>query len=153
MARQFIVKSMAPGAVDKCFAVARSGAIGLSLGQWRRYAVGLIGRAATARGLLTLENRAGTIQGLCGYRFIPRPGDGTVCSVEFLVALDLVNDEAVVVALLKALEGLARRQGAVALRLDLPHGTTATSQRLRRLGRSGHRIERIGLSKSLLDAR
>ncbi len=149
MAREFIVKSMRPEAVDKAFAVARMGVSGLSLQQWRRYATGLIRRRAAESGLLSVENRAGTIQGLCGYRTNATPGNEAICSVEFLVALDLVDGETVTTVLLKALEELARRQGAMALRLDLPYGTAATGQLLHRLDKSGHHIERIGLLKPL----
>lgn len=149
MARQLIVKSMAPTAVDRAYAVARNGAAGLSLRQWRRYAGALIERRTGGRGLLSVENPAGTILGLCGYRIAATPRDGTICSVEFLVALDLLDCEAVMSALLGALEERARRQGATGLRLDLPYGTAATTELLRRLDQSGHRIERIGLLKSL----
>jgi hypothetical protein len=149
MARQFIAKSLASGAVDMAYALARSGAPRLSLEQWRGYANGLIRRGATPSGVLTVENLAGTILGLCSYRIDPAPGQGAICSVEFLVALDLVDNEAVTTALLKALEALARRQGAVALRLDLPYGTPATKQLLGRLDKSGHRIDKIRLLKQL----
>ena len=64
-------------------------------------------------------------------------------------ALDLLSSETVTEALLQALEALARRQGAAALRLDLPYGTPATTQLLRHLDRSGHRLDKIRLLKQL----
>jgi hypothetical protein len=79
-------------------------------------------------------------------------GGGDVCSVEFLVALDLIDAEAVATALLRAIERRARHRGAVALRLDLPYGTATSRELLRRLDKCGHRVERIGLLKSLRSA-
>jgi len=148
MARQFIAKSLVPDAVDRTYALARNGAPSLSLEEWRNYARGLI-RRGPAGGVLTVENLAGTVQGLCSYRIDPSPGQGAICSVEFLVALDLLSSETVTEALLQALEALARRQGAAALRLDLPYGTPATTQLLRHLDRSGHRLDKIRLLKQL----
>src|SRR5438067_472717 len=95
MARQFIAKSLASDGVDRAYVVARNGAPGLSLEDWRDYAGGLIRRGPVSSGVLTVENLAGTVQGLCSYRIDPSPGHGAICSVEFLVALDLLNSETV----------------------------------------------------------
>ena len=149
MARQFIVKSLRPESVDKAFAVARSADFALTLDQWRDYALGLIKCNMTTSGVLSIENRVGTIQGLCGYRTESLLGCGVICSVDYLVVLDLIDEAAVMAALLMALEDMARRQGAVALRLDLLHGTRTTEQLLQRLCKTGHRIERIRLLKEL----
>jgi len=149
MARQFIAKSLASESVDKAFAVARSADFALTVDQWRGYTRGLIKRGAATSGMLSVENRAGTIQGLCSYRIESSLGHGSICTVDYLVALDLVDSAAVTAALLKALEALARRNGAAALRLDLPYGTQTTEQLLCRLGESGHRIDRIRLLKQL----
>lgn len=136
MARQFIVKTLRPEAVDKSFAVARSADFTLTLDQWRDYALGLIRCGMPTSGVFSIENRAGTIQGLCGYRAESSRDCGVIFSVDYLVVLDLIDEAAVVVALLTALEDLARRQGAVAIRLDIRHGTRTTKQlvRLREIG-------------------
>jgi hypothetical protein len=149
VARQFIAKSLGPESVDKAFAVVRSADFTLTLDQWRDYALGLIKRAVPTSGVLSIENRAGTIQGLCGYRTESSLGHSAICSVDYLVALDLVDEAPVLAALLKALENMARRQGATALRLDLPDGARTTEQLLQRLCESGHRIEWIRLLKEL----
>jgi hypothetical protein len=149
VARQFIAKSLGPESVDKAFAVVRSADFTLTLDQWRDYALGLIKCAVPTSGVLSIENRAGTIQGLCSYRTESSLGHSTICSVDYLVALDLVDEAPVLAALLKALENMARRQGATALRLDLPDGARTTEQLLQRLCESGHRIERIRLLKEL----
>ncbi len=149
MARQFIAKSLRPESVDKAFAVVRSADFSLTLDQWRDYALGLIRCGMPTSGILSVENRAGTIQGLCAYRTEASLGCGVICSVDYLVGLDLIDEAAVMAALLKASEDMARRQGAVALRLDLLHGTRTTKQLLRRLCKTGHRIERIRLLKEL----
>jgi hypothetical protein len=149
VARQFIAKSLRPESVDKAFAVARSADFTLTLDQWRDYALGLIKCAMPTSGVLTIENRAGTIQGLCGYRTESSLTCGAICSVDYLVVLDLIDEAAVMAALLKALENMARRQGATALRLDILHGTRTTERLLRRLCETGHRIERTRLLKEL----
>ena len=99
--------------------------------------------------MLSVENCIAAIQGQCSYRIELSFAHGAICSVDYLVALDLVDSAAVTAALLEALENMARRQDAAALRLDLPHGTRATEQLLRRLCDRGHRIERIRLLKEL----
>jgi hypothetical protein len=149
MARQFITKSLSPELIDQAFTVARSGDFGLTLDSWRRYALGLMKHGPKAGGVLIVENRRGTIQAVCSYRIEASLGGGPICSVDHLVALDLVDSGAVTTALLKALEDLARRQSAVALRLDLPYGARATEVLLKRLAEHGHRIECIRLLKPL----
>jgi hypothetical protein len=149
VARQFIVNSLRLESVDKAFAVARSADFTLTLDQWRDYALGLIKYGMPTSGVLSIENRAGTIQGLCGYRTESSLSCRAICSVDYLVVLDLIDDAAVMAALLAALEDMARRQGATALRLDLLHGTRTTERLLRRLCETGHRIERIRLLKEL----
>jgi hypothetical protein len=131
VARQFIAKSLRPESVDKAFAVVLSADFSLTLDQWRDYALGLIRCGMPTSGILSVENRAGTIQGLCAYRTEASLGCGVICSVDYLVGLDLIDEAAVMAALLKASEDMARRQGAVALRLDLLHGTRTTKQLLR----------------------
>lgn len=149
MARQFIVRSLTTPSVDKAFAVVRSADFGLTLDQWRDYARGLIKSDTTTSGVLIVENRAGTIQGLCCYRTESSLGGAAICSVDYLVALDLIDEAAVAAALLTVLEDMARRWGSEALRIDLPHGTRTTEQLLRRLYKNGHQIERIRLLKVL----
>ena len=149
MARQFIAKSLVPEFVDQAFAVARSTDYGLTLDRWRAYALGLIEGSPGRSGVLSIENRAGTIQALCSYRIEQSLRGGQICSVDHLVALDLVDSTAVTAALLKALEALARRQSAAALRLDLPYGTAMTEILLRQSRSTGHRIDRIRLLKPL----
>jgi hypothetical protein len=149
VARQLIVNSLRLESVDKAFAVARSADVTLTLDQWRDYALGLIKYGMPTSGVLSIENRAGTIQGLCGYRTESSLRCRVICSVDYLVVLDLINEAAVMAALLVALEDMARRQGAVALRLELLHGARTTERLLQRLCKTGHRIERIRLLKEL----
>jgi hypothetical protein len=149
VARQFIAKSLRPECVNKAFAVARCSDFTLTLDRWRDYALGLITCGMPTSGVLSIENRAGTIQGLCGYRTESSLGCGVICSVDYLVVLDLIDEAAVMAALLTALEDMARQQGAVTFRLDLLHGTRAMEHLLQRLCKTGHRIERIRLLKRL----
>ena len=149
MARQFIVKSLRTESVDKAFAVVRSADFSLTLDQWRDYALGLIKNDTTTSGILTLENRAGIIQGLCCYHTESSPGRATICSVGYMVVLDLIDEASVTAVLLTVLEDMARRQGIAALRIDLPHGARTTELLLQRLCKTGYQIERIRLLKEL----
>jgi len=149
VAQQFIVKSLKTESVDKAFAVVRSADFGLTLDQWRDYALGLIKGDTTTGGILTLENRAGIIQGLCCYHTESSPGHAKICAVGHLVVLDLIDETSVTMVLLTVLEGMLRREGIAALRIDLPHDARTTEQLLRRLCKIGYRIERIRLLKVL----
>jgi hypothetical protein len=147
--RQLISKSLVEEAIDRAYPTARAATPGLGVADWRRFAQGLIASEPSDGGVLTVENRLGTIQGLCSYRFEPALGEGLVCSADNLVALDLIDNAPVLAALLRVLADIARRRGATALRLDLPCGTEATRRLVARLGTAGHRIEAVRLVKRL----
>ncbi len=94
--------------------------------------------------MLAIQNRLGTIQGLCAYRMEWQLGQGSLCSADALVALDLADPAAVAAALVRALEDLARRHGAAALRIRLPHAAPTTDRLISRLAERGHAWRRSG---------
>jgi hypothetical protein len=149
MSRQFIAKSLDRGSADQAFALARNAAFGLSLAEWRRFLEESARGRSGEGGILAVQNRLGIIQGLCRYRFEPTLGRGSVCSAEILVALDLVDEAPVAVALIQALEDLARRKSASALRLSLAQAAPATDRLSQRLHDRGYHSESIGLIKDL----
>ena len=78
-------------------------------------------------------------------------GRGKVCAADNLIALDLLDNACVAAALLQALEDLARRGGASALRLDLVGGSPAADRLIARLRDRGYLVA-IGLIKDLCAA-
>jgi len=149
MSRELIIKLLDRESVDQAFPLACLSASGLSLEEWRRFATGPAGALGASHGVLSIQNRSGVIQGLCSYRFEASLRHGRVCVAEDLVALDLMDDTCVADALLRALEDLARRGGATALRLNLPGQSPAGDRLIARLRGRGHRWESVGLVKEL----
>jgi hypothetical protein len=147
--RQFIIKSLDRSSADQAFALARNAAFGLRLEEWRHFLEESAGRHPGDGGVLAVQNRVGTIQGLCRYHFEPALGRGKVCSAEILVALDLVDEAPVAVALIQALEDLARRKSATALRLRLAQDSPPTQRLIAHLVQTGHRVDAVGLIKDL----
>ena len=149
MSRELIIKLLDRESVDQAFPLACLSASGLSLEEWRRFATGPAGALGASHGVLSIQNRSGVIQGLCSYRFEASLRHGRVCVAEDVVALDLMDDTCVADALLRALEDLARRGGATALRLNLPGQSPAGDRLIARLRGRGHRWESVGLVKEL----
>jgi hypothetical protein len=149
MSRELIIKPLDRESVDRAFPLACLSASGLSLEKWRGFAIGSAGALGASHGVLSIQNRSGVIQGLCSYRFETSLRHGRVCVAEDLVALDLMDDTCVADALLRALEDLARRGGAAALRLNLPGQSPAGDRLIARLRGRGHRWESVGLVKEL----
>ena len=149
MPRQFIAKRLEPSSADSAYALARLSASGLGLDAWRRFVASSAGTPGVEGGVLAIQNRSGVIQGLCSYRFEESLGRGKVCTADNLIALDLLDNACVAAALLQALEDLARRGGASALRLELAGGFPAADRLIARLRERGHRQETIGLVKDL----
>jgi hypothetical protein len=149
MPRELLTRSLAVKGVDQAYAVIRSAGVSFTLQRWRRYAGDLVRRGPAGCGILTVENRHGTIQGLCSYRMAGAPGGGTHCAVELIVALDLIDEGAVAAALLQATEALARRNGARALSVNLSCASPMRPALLARLGNNGLRIDQIRLLKPL----
>jgi hypothetical protein len=149
MPRQFIAKLLDPGSADQAFALARLSASHLGLDEWRRFVASGAGRPRIVGGVLAIQNRSGVIQGLCSYHFEQSLARGKVCTADNLIALDLLDNACVAAALLQALEDLARRGGASALRLNLAGGSPAADRLIAQLHNRGHRQEAIRLSKDL----
>jgi hypothetical protein len=148
MSRQFIVKSLDRESAEQSYALARNAVSGVSLEEWRRFLEERAGAAAGEGGVLAM----GIIQGICSYRFDPALGLGKVCAAEVLVTLDLVDTAPVAAALLQALEDLARRKGAAAMRVSLPQDAPTTGRLVVRLVERGHHVDAIGLVKDLREA-
>jgi hypothetical protein len=149
MPRQFIAKLLDRGSADQAYALARLSTSSLGLDEWRRFVAGGVFPPGAKGGVLAIQNLSGIIQGLCSYRFEQSLGRGKVCMADNLIALDLLDNACVAAALLQALEDLARRSGASALRLDLAGGSPAADRLIARLRERGHRPETIGLIKEL----
>jgi hypothetical protein len=153
MKRQFQVKPLAPDRVDATFTIAQAAVPGLTLERWRQFAANAVppGNAATAPGILVVENERGYIQGFCTYRLQRDMRHGLILAVDDLVAIDLINSDAVAAALVDALESTARRLGCSAVRLHMEEsaGGTTSPVLYEFLKRSGHAVDAVRLVKPI----
>jgi hypothetical protein len=149
MRHRFIARPLDPRSADQGFALARNAVLGLSLAEWRYFLEESARGHSGNGGVLAVQNRLGIMQGLCRYSFEPTLGRGRICTVEILVALDLVDEVPVALALMQALEDLARRKDATALRLRLAQAAPATDRLVTLLLEKGHCVDSVGLIKNL----
>jgi len=143
MAHFFVAKPLTAESVDRAFTLAQAAVKGLELDQWRRFARMCMSQGPTRGGIFIVENRARTILGLATYRIEPALGFKSVCSVENFVTFDLLDNKAVAKTLVRALESLARRQGASAIRIAHTHGLSALGAPIDPLRDAGHCLDSI----------
>ncbi len=153
MTRHFLAKALAPERVDDVFPVARAAVPGLTLERWRGFArLALMPAAATASGILVVENARGYIQGFCTYRLQHDIRHGTTMAVDDLVAIDLLDSAPIAAALLEALEARARATDCDVLQLHVPDQATssaAASGLYEYLRQSGHAVDAVLLAKPM----
>jgi hypothetical protein len=155
MKRRFIAKQLARERVDDAFPIARAAVPGLTLERWRLFTGDSVaaGDRAMPPGIMVVENERGYIQGLCTYRLHHDMRHGTILAVDDLVALDLVNDGAVVAALVDALEARARAVGCSAIRLHVAEDAEARPNSpvlYEFLKRNGHAVDAVRLVKPVV---
>jgi hypothetical protein len=150
MAHYLLARPLTAKSIDRAFPVAQAARMGLQLGQWRRFAAGRVRCRPAKGGIVTIENSARTILGLASYMIEPALGLDAICSAENFVAFDLLNNARVARALVRALEALALRQGATAIRIALPHQLAAMDVWAGPLCHSGLCADGILYFKSLM---
>lgn len=154
MERRFTVKPLPASRIDTVFPLVQAAMPGLTLAHWRQFAANAATPtgSATSPGILVVENERGYIQGFCTFRVQHDLRHGTIIAVDDLVALDLVNGEAVAAALVQALEERARRLGCGAVQLHVdeePQARHAAPTLCEYLKRQGHVVEAIRLVKAV----
>lgn len=105
----------------------------LTLAGWRRYATSLIGRVDSPRrsglrGIMTVQNRRGYLQGLFCYRVQKGLASERQMVLEGISAQDLVPGQQAGLVLGRALTTLARDLGCREIFLHLPSGLRAPNQ-------------------------
>lgn len=105
----------------------------VELGQWRNYARTVMEAPPDRVGILGLRNGAGYFCGLLIYRNEREPWHEPRLSIDLFLALDLIEVETAIDALLTAAEAKAIALGCVAVQIRLEHKPDVRG-RVRRAG-------------------
>lgn len=136
----FIAKPLGRRQIDQAYPLVCAMAPGLGVDQWRAFAAAVLdsatlgsstegaagdgaareGRLPASRGIMTVQNAQGYLHGLFSYTAEPHLLHGQTLCVDNFVVLDLFDVAGVAEALLRAMEGLARRLGCAAIHTTLP---------------------------------
>lgn len=164
----FIAKPLGRRQIDQAYPLVCAIAPGLGVDQWRAFAAAVLDSATgggkgggTAggngmpanRGIMTVQNAQGYMHGLFSYAAEPHLLHGRALCVDNFVVLDLFDVAGVAEALLRAMEGLARRLGCAAIHTTLPDRTVQRDSRRDPIPDcfriEGHRQETIRFCKDL----
>jgi hypothetical protein len=145
----FAVETLRPDQIRSVFPLIREAIPGLDLQAWIRFARQLVGtRRGEQSGIVTARRAARSFPcGLFCYRVDNDLEHGRVLIAEHFVAVDLLEPDAVLDALVRELEALAKRLGCTAIR-SVVHGPEAAVAG--GLSAAGHAPEGALLLKPLL---
>lgn len=116
--RAFSIRPVTADLVEQAFPVVQAAAPDVTLEQWRAYAVGSAGEGAS--GLTGAFNEQDYIVGLFAYQREPHLQHGRILRICHLAAVDLVDAEPVLLALLQAIDDLAKQRGCGAILMATP---------------------------------
>lgn len=116
--RAFSIRPVTADLVEQAFPVVQAAAPGVTLEQWRAFASGSSEEAAT--GLIGAFNEQNYIVGLFAYQREQHLHYGRILRICHLAAVDLVDAEPVLLALLQAIDDLAQLQGCGAILMATP---------------------------------
>lgn len=145
----FIAKPLGRRQIDQAYPLVCAMAPGLGIDRWRAFAAAVLdsatlgggaegvggdgaageGRPPGSRGIMTVQNAQGYLHGLFSYTAEPHLLHGRTLCVDNFVVLDLFDVAGVAEALLRAMEGLARRLGCAAIHTTLPDRPAHTVSR------------------------
>lgn len=164
----FIAKPLGRRQIDQAYPLVCALAPGLGVDQWRAFAAAVLdsatlggspegaageGAAPAGRGIMTVQNAQGYLHGLFSYTAEPHLLHGRTLCVDNFVVLDLFDVAGVAEALLRAMEGLARRLGCAAIHTTLPDRLAQRGPRRDPIPdcfrTEGHRQETIRFCKDL----
>ncbi|PWC33648.1 hypothetical protein TSO352_24885 [Azospirillum sp. TSO35-2] len=152
----FIAKPLGRRQIDQAYPLVRAIAPGLTVEQWRAFAAAVLddgGAPAARAGIMTIQNAQGYLHGLFSYAIEPDLRHGRVMNVDNFVVLDLFDTVGVAGALLRAMDGLARRLGCAAIHTILPERHLAATSPNNPIPdcfqTEGHRRETIRFCKDL----
>ncbi|MFD2264984.1 hypothetical protein ACFSM5_18920 [Lacibacterium aquatile] len=142
--RSFVAIPLTPTDIDAAFPLIQNLWPDQSLQEWRQFASQRLG--SLEGGILGLRGESGHLNGLAIWRRANDLDHGPVLTVDYLVALDLVEPEKVAGALVDGLEMLARGAGVRAVQVTLP---PTESVLLRPFLAAGHHLEGVKLCKAV----
>ncbi|PWC83423.1 hypothetical protein TSH100_20625 [Azospirillum sp. TSH100] len=159
----FIAKPLGRRQIDQAYPLVCAIAPGLGVGQWRAFAAAVLDGATmggsekdgspASRGIMTVQNAQGYLHGLFSYAAEPHLLHGRTLCVDNFVVLDLFDVAGVAEALLRAMEGVARRLGCAAIHTTLPDRTVRHGSRRDPIPdcfrTEGHRQETVRFCKDL----
>jgi len=120
--RAFSIRPVTADLVEQAFPVVRAAAPGVTLEQWRAFAIGPAEEGAT--GLTGAFNEQNYIVGLFAYQREQHLHYGRILRICHLAAVDLVDAEPALQALLQAIDDLAQLQGCGAILMATPSSYT-----------------------------
>lgn len=158
MARTYHVRSLEEGEFARAYPLIRVLDPELSLNAWLGFArLFTVSSDAAARGIIAAQDDRGYIYGLCCYTALPHLCHKISLIVEPFVALHVVDPLGPSVALLEALEPIARRLDCAAIELVLPRSgsaeTLADAAAAGAFRAAGYELEGIRLCRRLPQAR
>lgn len=147
---QFRVRELADVELEPAFALVRTHAPGVTLNRWLDYARGLEARG----GVLGLFGEAGALFGLLTFREQPCLRYRQVLLVELFVVFELSSAAPGRRALCEAAEELARERecAAVMFVVGSKGYADAGSEKAQRWNAQGHFVDKVILTKELVDA-
>lgn len=156
MPRTFTAKTLSADQAAQAFPLIQTIVPSISLEHWSDF-VRLVNRpqAPQARqaGIMTVQSERGYIHGLFCYTVGVDLRHGPVLSIENFVALDLVERELAVKALVNAMEKMAHRLDCRAIHVHLPDELVLPPESRQWLlsifERAGHTVETVRLCKHL----
>lgn len=152
--RQLSTRPLTPDRIGQAFPLIQATVPDVTLDDWRRFAMTLMTpREPRPAGIMTVLSELDYIAGLCIYRVEHDLRHGWALAADHFLALDPFNRGAVVLALVEALEALARENGCAAVHTSVPERCTTVQANGRGLIEIlcslGHEIETVRLCKRL----
>jgi hypothetical protein len=115
---EFVVNTLAVSKVSEAFAFARLAIPGLEMQNWRRYASHIARHKSRKCGILVIRRKARThICGFVSYRCGAELVGERVLTAQNLAAIDILNQGAILSALLKQLMLIAHRSNCKVVRI------------------------------------
>lgn len=154
MARRLITKPLQREQIAQAFPLVQIALGDISLPRWRAFAAQLVTpRGRQSRGIVTVQSKQDYIYGLFVYRVRTDLRHRRVLEVELVAAADLVDAQAPIEALIRAMEDTARALDCGAIHTMVLSSDRADDPRaeflMASLTKLGHRIEGISTCKPL----
>jgi hypothetical protein len=119
--KEFLVQALAATKITDAYSFARLTIPGLEPQDWRRYALNIINHSGKKSGILIIRRKARPhICGLVSYHCETELQSGRVLQLRHLAAIDILDPNPILSALLNHLAGIALRLHCKLMRIRLP---------------------------------